>query len=306
MAAVRGRYRGALEQLAPRLAEAGQHLLARISTANWLLEWNLPRWLGESFGLDPGVAGELVLGNVYGLACVRLQDDLADGEPIGEREVAALLAAGLHSLWLMHYLPLFEAPSPFWSYFRLFLGQWLRATLQEHGPDGADLRSGQAGALRCLAERGAPLKAGCVAACLLAGRPADIAPLTAGMDHLLAGAVLVDHAQDWEADLEAGRYNAFVAYITLRSQEHHDSLADRQAVLEELYLGETARPYFELAQRQFALARQVVRPVGCPELGTYLEWAEAETARYAEGLAVEARRRLRSATAGLLASAAVG
>ena len=157
-------------------------------------------------------------------------------------------AAALLSLWLLHYLPLFEAPSPFWDHLRRFQGQWLRATLGEHPLDGAELRSGQADALRHLAERGAPLKVGCVAVCLLAQRSADIAPLMAGIDAWLAGAVLVDHADDWQADLEAGRTNAFVAYLTPRSHGLHDRQAVRQAVLEELYLGSAARPYMAQAQ----------------------------------------------------------
>jgi hypothetical protein len=299
LAAARRRYGAALEALSPLLAKAGQNLLDRVSTAHWLLEWNLPRWLGASFGLEPGVTGELVLGNTFGLACTRLLDDLADGEAVGERRELVLLAAALHSLWLMQYVPLFEAASPFWDHLRQFQGQWLRATLGESRPDGGALRVAQAEALQHLAERGAPLKAGCVAACLLAGRGAHITPLAAGIDAWLAGAVLVDHADDWQADLEAGRPNAFVAFFAA-PQGAHSPDADRQAVLEELYLGAAARPYFELAQEQFRRARETVRPVGCPELEAYLAWAEAQAARYAGELEQELRRRLRSAAEALL------
>jgi hypothetical protein len=68
----------------------------------------------------------------------------------------------------------------------------------------------------------------------------DGGPLAAGVDALLTGAVLVDHAQDWQADLAAERYNALVAYLSLQPHGSQDREAGRQAVLEELYLGARA------------------------------------------------------------------
>jgi hypothetical protein len=212
------------------------------------------------------------------------------------------LGTALQHLWLMQYVPLLHGRQAFWRRFSEFLGQWLRAMAEQGGPEGAELHSADAGAMQRLAERGSPLKVCCAAACTLAGREAEIAPLAAAIDHLLAGAVLVDHVQDWEEDLAAGRYNALVAYLSPRKQEANDRDVRRQAVLEELYLGDAAHPYFELAQRQFQRALVGVRAVQVPQLEKYLAWAEAETERYAHRLAAEFSARLRVAVEGLVSS----
>lgn len=292
------RYKTALAALPSRLRQSGLRLLERISTANWLLEWNLPRWLGEGLDLSPVMTGELIMGNVYGLAFVRIQDDLSDGESDDERETTILLGRELYNRWIERYHPMFDRQSVFWEYLDRFNGQWLRSTLEIGGPNGFELRSGQAGALRWLAERGAPLKICCVAACLLADRETLLPRLLEGVDHLLAGAVLVDHADDWQADLAEGRYNAFAAFISPQAGKEQN----RQAVLEELYLGSAAQPYFALAQEQFRRALLYVQGAGIRGLEAYLAWAVSETAAYGGRIAEEARQRLRMAAVGLMQS----
>ncbi len=128
-------------------------------------------------------------------------------------------------------------------------------------------------------------------ACWPAGRPSWHRWLRQSTGTWLAG-VLVDHAYDWQEDLAAGRYNALVAWASPQDRPE----AQRRAVLEELFLGEAARPYFELAQRQFRLACQSAAPAGSAELDAYLDWAEGQTARLAERLANAAARRLHLAT----------
>lgn len=303
LVAVRARYLTAVERLSPRLAAPASRLVERLSTANWLLEWNLPRWLGQAFGLPPEVSEELVLANLYGLAYVRLQDDLVDGEVGGEeRETSILLGTALYHMWLIQHVSLLQGQQDFWRCFDEYLGQWLRATMERGGPGRDELRAGDAGAMRRLAARGALLKVCCAAACSLDGQEARLESLEAGIDHLLAGAVLVDHAQDWEEDLASGRYNALVTYLVPREQRADEGEDLRQAVLEELYLKDAARPYLGLAQQQFRQALVYVRAAGVPRLMEYLAWAAEQTERYANRMAAEFRDRLRVMVEGLLSS----
>ena len=199
----------------PVLAECGRRLLDRISPPNWTLEWSLPGWLGSALGLDASTIADLTLANVFGLAYIKLQDDLLDGE-VGEddRQAALLLSSVLHRKWLLVYTGLFPGDSPFWGYFEQYMTQWVRATWasrQEHSKPWAAWGEED---LLILGHRGAPLKICAAAACLLAQRAELIPQLESALDHLLIGAVLLDHALDWADDLAAGRYNAFVAYAS--------------------------------------------------------------------------------------------
>ena len=293
------RYTASLAVLPARQRRAGKRLLVNISTTNWFVEWNLPRWLGRTLALSPHDTDELVLGNVFGLAYVRLQDNLFDGDQAGGMEEATALASSLYRHWIGQYRLLFASSSPFWEYLDRFCGQWLRASLEMGGPNGDELRSGSAEPVLRLAERGAPLKICCAAAYLLAGREAVDPGLLAGISYLLSGAVLIDHADDWQADLIAGRYNALAAFV---SPGAGDVQADRQAILEELYLGSAERSYFELAQHQFRRARDYVHGLGVDELEDYLTRAEAETAAYSDKLADMKKFQLQKATAELLRS----
>jgi len=299
-APIQARYMSAMDALPPGQGVTGQRLLKRISSMNWLLEWNLPRWLGEAFDLPTATTRELILANVYGLAYVRLQDDLFDDETEGEWQETTLLAKALHDRWIEQYRPLFNRTSSFWQHLDNYTGQWLRATLDTDGPGGADLRLGRAESMHWLAERGAPLKVCCVAVSLLAGIEAVMPRLLAGVDHLLAGAVLVDHAGDWQADWMAGRYNALVAFVSPQSCVEPGQQTSCSAILQALYLESAARPYFELAQQQFRRGRECVQGLGIPEMEAYLAWAEAETGTYYTRLAQGNARRLRMATADLL------
>jgi hypothetical protein len=275
----------------------GEQLLGEISTTKWLVEWNLPCWLGEAFGLTAEVTGELVLGNVYGLAYVRLQDNLFDGEADSKWEEATALAAALYQHWITQYRQLFTRSSPFWEALDRYTGQWLRASLEKGGPGGAELRSGMDEPVLRLAERGAPLNICCVAASLLAGQETVEARLLSCISHLLAGAVLVDHAADWQDDLASGRYNALAAFLAANPEE---AQASPQTILKEFYLGSAAKSYFDLAQQQFRQASRWIDGMGITGLTAYLKWAEEETRATHKRLAKVAKEQLHMATAELL------
>lgn len=291
----------ALERFPPPLADAGRRVLDRICSPNWTLEWYLPRWLGYAFGLQPEVSHALVLSNVFGLAYIRLQDDLMDGEVDQTSwKTTTLLASVFYHQAILLYTQFFDTKSPFWDYLEQFMAQWRRATLSSNEPPTTDFRSFEEEDFLRLAERGAPLKICCVGACLLAGREELIPTLTSAVDHLLVGAVLFDHARDWADDLAAGRYNTFVAYATSQPQVRHQREANRLSVLEEIYLGDAARPYFDLIRKHIRVAMEKARAVDCPDLNQYLLLFEGQVITYGERLADEARARLRAAAEQLL------
>ena len=151
----RVRSAGALDQAAAR------RLLARLPPDRWTLEWYLPWWLGNALGLDQATSHELVLSNLLGLASIRLQDDLADGETGDGPPTAPRLAAALYEAALVPYASRFEPESPFWEHLDRCMATWRAAATDTSG----DHR---------LAARGAPLKIAPFAECLLADRIGDV------------------------------------------------------------------------------------------------------------------------------------
>lgn len=186
---------------APAHAALALRVLDRLSPSRWVLEWHLPWWLGEAFGLDRGTSREIVLSNLLGLASIRLRDDLADGEVAeGERIAAGELGDALYAAALAPYRARFDGGSPFWGGLDARMTEWRVAVAANDGSDATSL-----------AARGAPLRISSLAICLLAGRPQAVPPLDRCLEHALEALVLYDHFGDWEADLDSGRWNAFVA-----------------------------------------------------------------------------------------------
>jgi hypothetical protein len=298
-ATARAAYLAALGRFSPEIYEAGRGLLERIDRPNWAVEWSLPYWLGEAFGLRRQVKRALTLANVFGLAYVRLQDDAIDGELAREESATApMLAAALYHLWLEQYRRLFDATSPFWHYFERDLATWLRAALR----DGREPTASSNGTATIthehaleLAERGAPLKVGAIAACLLAFREHDVPAAEQAIDHLLGAAVLLDHVHDWSEDVEAGRYNAFVSYALGRHPGDAGSAGARRAVLEEIYLDGAGRSYLALVQELIEQAQEKARPLGCTGLSHYLDRLDENVAAYSTRLGRHAERTLQAA-----------
>ena len=194
------------------------------------MEWYLPRWIGEALDAPPSVWQRLMLSNLYGLAYVKLRDDLTDGEADALDETLHALCAAFYTLWTDEYRAQFGADPIFWEHHERYLAQWSAATL-ENDRDGVTqpLPLSAEGRLR-LAHRGAPLKICCTGAAILTGRSDVIADMEMAVDHLLAAAVLLDHAGDWVEDLGAGRYNAFVAYASGLPQNAANLEQNRQRV----------------------------------------------------------------------------
>jgi hypothetical protein len=295
---VREGFATVLEPLPPPLVEAGWALWKRLARPNWFLEWMLPCWLGEAFDLPQHLVRALAAANVLGLATVRLTDDLVDGENVSEeRGTVALLAVSLHQAWMLSYVDLFDAGSPFWDYLRRYMVQWQRGASPANAPSASDQFPGEPADLTWLADRGAPLKICCAGAGLLAGREGGLADLEAALDEYLVAAVMLDHAQDWQEDLAAVRYNAFVDCYSSHRQTAANREANRQGVLEQLLLGEGGVGYFRLLQERTDRALAWARAAPCEGLEAYLGWFSAHAAAYGAGLATAHRDWLRDKVA---------
>jgi hypothetical protein len=289
MLAAREGYLAAFRAAPPRLADAAVAWLETIRPPQWALEWSLPFWLSESLRLPSVATRCLVLSNVLGLAYIRLQDASTDSETLTVQPgLGPLLSTLFYQRWMQEYINLFGDDQRFWACFDQYMTEWLEATvasneMPEHGFQDYDSDD----FLR-LAHRGAPLKVCAAGACWLAGREDLLPKLADAIDHLLVGAVLLDHAQDWSDDLAAGRYNAFVAYATPLPQTPENRETNTRMVQQGICLGEAARPYFQIARVHLQTARMLAEPANCPDLQRYLVWLDEQVVAYNERLASSA------------------
>jgi hypothetical protein len=297
--AVRAAFIAGVNRVAPELLAPALLVLEKFARPNWTMEWYLPRWIGEVLSAPPLVWQPLMLSNLYGLAYVKLRDDLVDGEANAQDEALLALSTAFHTLWTYEYRAQFGADPAFWEYYERYLAQWSAATL-ENDRDGAAHPSPLSAEGRLqLAHRGAPLKICCTGAAILMGRSDIIADMEAAVDHLLVAAVLLDHAGDWVEDLSDGRYNAFVAYASGLPQSAANLEQNRQRVREELYLGAAAHPYYAVVREELHVADDIARALGCRDLHDFLAWLDAETMRIEARLAAEVTDHLSKAAAAL-------
>lgn len=262
-----------LADLPQEAADLGARLLAKLSPPQWQLEWYLPRWLGDSYGLLPEMTESLSVANVTGLLYICLQDKLADdGLPPSTATAAICLSAALQHRWGDRYRPLLDGMPLFWRYFDEYLAQWIHALAYSNQMPDQDFSTLLCAEPGRLSHRAAPLKICCAAATCLAERANLLAPLTSALDHLHVAAVLIDHADDWREDLEAGRYNAFIHYASPTRQTLDQRAANRRQVYEMLFLGDAGRAYFDHALHHLDVAHHHAQTCACPPLVTYLDW----------------------------------
>jgi hypothetical protein len=259
----------------PGLVNLAYETLVTISRPNWAFEWGLSRWVGEAMGLEPEAVESLVLANVYMLAFGRILDDVVDGEHRPSDQGlshSALTMATLHHLWLSQYANLLAAVGlrgrRFWAYFREYMSEWLGVLMQDTHTKHT-FRCYENADWAWLAWQGAPLKVCCAAACIVSEREDAVPPLAAAVDNMMIAVEMLDATFDWLGDLEAGRYNCFVAYCSdlPQAQEHIDR--NRRAVLEEIHLGKAAKPYFDLMCGRLARAAEIAAKVPCPGLSDF-------------------------------------
>ncbi len=252
---------GEAQRRMTRLFPAGGDLAAEIlrdlTPPAWTLEWHLPWWLGHGFGLDRSLLRELVISNVLGLLSVRLDDDAADGELAADARIAGPLARAAYAEALVVYRAHLAGDERFWAFLDRSMADW-RA-----GSDGPNPSS-----------RGAPLKIAAYACCLLGDRPAAWAPLDRCLDDVLAALVLYDQFCDWDADLAAGRWNAFVASVTGVEQVVGNASRNRASVLAAMLTDSAVGRWFRTVDVRATEAAEAARAMGLGPLHRFLvDWA---------------------------------
>lgn len=242
----------------PRLEGLAKGHLARLTPDRWTIEWHLPSWLGRRLGLDPRLTEALTRSNVLGLLSIRLEDDLEDGEvPPAEIADARALARVAFEGALAEYEPWFDSESPIWSFLERSM---------------AKRRAG--GGSRDLAVRGAPLKIAGYACCLHAER-LDLWPtLERSLDGAITALVLYDDFWDWEIDLAAGRWNAFVAAVVGPEQTRAGPDRNRAVVLAAMLTRAVLGEHFGAARKTAIDAASLADRLEVTELGEFLtSWA---------------------------------
>lgn len=275
-------YRAQVSESCPDGLSLGLRLWPRLDPQRWSLEWHLPVWLGDPLGLPRDVSNEIVMSNVLGLAAVRLLDDLADGdaEP-ADRAAATCLADALYAAALAPYSRLLADHPSFWSRLDAWMAEWRSSTLGGHGREACEGQSRR----EDLASRGAPLKISALGICILAGREADFGRVGACLDHALTAMVLYDHACDWEEDLAAGRWNAFVA-AAAGGADRRDRGVTRTRVLAALMAGQAMSRYFARISFELEVARTAARSLNLVALAGHL--GALRSTLGTEGAALEA------------------
>ncbi len=250
---------------APRLEALARRHLARLTPDHWTIEWHLASWLGRRFDLDAGLVAALVRGNVLGLLAIRLEDDLEDGDVL-PRDLAhtrALAPLALDSA-IAEYRAWFDEGSPVWPFLHRSIAEW-RA-----GATGAEL-----------AARGAPMKIAGYTCCLQAGR-LDLWPtLDRTLDGSVTALVLYDQFCDWENDLAAGRWNAFVATVVGADRVPPSVDRDRAEVLTAILTRDVVREHFDIAVRTATDAARLAADLEVTELADFLTAWAARTSEQA-------------------------
>lgn len=283
LAQVRPLYLRAVQRACPEELALSAALLERISPPQWRLEWFLPRWLGDAFGLDPAIADRITLANVLGLGALRLWDDLHDGECAADAVAAGRLALALFDAAVAIYKPLLPGASPFWENLASRMREWRVATRQRPDPAGVGLLANDADA--ALARRAAPLHVCAAAICTLSERSAELPLVAKCLECALTAAVLYDDAQDWESDLAAGRWNAFVATLADPVQSPASRHINRPKVLSSLLLGTEVDDYFQRVETKARAGAGLSDGLGVEPLSAHLY----EFARGVEAYACEVR-----------------
>ena len=246
----------------PRLEALASRHLARLTPDRWTIEWHLPTWLGRRFDLEPALVAALTRGNVLGLLAIRLEDDLDDGDvpQAGVDDTLALARLALEAA-IGEYRVWFDDASPIWSFLERSIAEW---------------RAGATGT--ALAARGAPVKIAGYACCLAAGRRDVWTSLERCLEGAVTALVLYDQFCDWEVDLAAGRWNAYVATVLASGRGPERPDRDRSAVLAAMLTRPVVREHFDTTVRTAGEAAAVAADLGVTELAEFLtSWAAGTT-----------------------------
>lgn len=268
-------FQNLLTHSTPSIKAHGEALFRRIATANWSVEWNLPRWLNRVCALSDTQLKHLVAANVYGLGYVRLLDDRHDGEiPSQENEAIRSLEAILFQAALSEFQQLLGDNAHFWEFFEVTLARWHQAEgLLPHNLNVLEMTRVQ---IASLADVGAPLSIACAAGRLLDPASPALAVLTDPVRHYLIAAVLYDHLKDWPEDLASARPNHFVLAMLDTPAEALAPAAVRlklyAAIIDRVKVSE----YCRLITNQLALGAKSAGDVGMDAFARHLRALELE------------------------------
>jgi len=232
---------------------------------NWALEWNLPRWLGQAYGLAKTAQADLVLVSALGLTALRLQDDMADGDlPLSaaHHHLAQACLVGSRAIlgWLV------EGDHPFWGELEATLTVWQ----DEQARGGFHLADRALGDTTQMAAAGAPLLLTAHAVTAIVGNNELLPAMRACLAAYLSAAVRIDQFKDWQADVAAERYNLFVDHmleIWVSVPARHRPALVWSAIVHSRRFNE----YLESIASQLAAAVQLAGSLSCPGLAAYLD-----------------------------------
>jgi hypothetical protein len=202
---------------------------------------------------------------------VRLQDDLHDGDLDADDLAAAeRLVPVLMDEALAVYRVELRDDRSLWALHARAMAAWQAAHL-DPGADPAD--------------RAAPLYIPAAAICRLTGRQDCWPALKRCLAHALTALVLYDQLVDWEDDLAAGRWNAFVATITPGPQDAAHRERNRAAVLAALLVRGAGATAYARVESESRAAAAIAAELGIEPLRTFLTAYAERTAE--QGLLVQ-------------------
>ena len=255
--------------------------LDRVPAAHWALEWNLPWWLGSTFGMKENIFLNLCASNVLGLVALRLYDDLSDRQLARTARVPArTLAQRLEEIAMQFYRPYFDASDSFWTYAANWMNAWHAATrtvplcTRENVETLYALHQPPA---QHIAKLGAPLKLNALAVSRLTMRPEIFSPLQEILDHVLIAAVLHDHVVDWATDLQANRQNFFIGYLSPCAQTKENQSANCAHVAQG-WIEDAPRAYFQIITYHLDRARDKCNALNIIPLCAHLTRFKSQTA----------------------------
>lgn len=306
--AIRARITQLMARPVPELAVPAQTALNRLTSNKWALEWQLSRLLGEAYGLQPETIESLTVCAVLGLCAIREMDDVADDHPEKHQASRVALSSTFYTQALLQYMHLFDSQAgetrrAFMEGVNQFMSQWARSALLN--PDEPVLTLTRdtlpyvldSDAAARLSWRGAPLKIGVLAVCLLAGCDHRLPSLTRALDRAMLALVLLDHFIDWEEDLAMGRANVYVAHVSPGPQNEMHVNEHRLMVMQKTLDTHGNDVYFEAIAICLADALTYAEPTACPQLCAHLHALKLQVEQYAQTQDRNARALLRAAAA---------
>ncbi|WMT42092.1 hypothetical protein RE628_06575 [Paenibacillus sp. D2_2] len=165
---------------------------------------------------------QISIANIMGMLYYHLIDETMDNPILVSRRQLPL-AQLIHSEFIKIYSALFPSPSPFWTYYDKYIGEWAIAVTYEN-----EQHFFQENPVR-IGHKAAPVKLSIAAMMLLSNQENLIPQLEEAVDLILITLQMIDDWQDWEKDLLEGSSNCLVSMI--QSDLH---LSDRRPNVEEI------------------------------------------------------------------------